>query len=171
SAHVVFNAITGGVALVLLAPLLWLVALIIDLLALTEQPAISLAIFHTLTKVLGILLLWPLTGRLVAGLEKRFRSVEEDESQPRFLDRTVQATPALAMNALALELGRMSELACSLARRVIRSAAGDTNRLVATRRALERLNVSVGEFASGISREGDATPQLESLPDALRGGQ
>jgi phosphate:Na+ symporter len=171
SAHVVFNVITGVVALLLLPLLLWLVARIVTVLALDDRPAISLAVFHTLTKAVGILLLWPLTGRLVADLERRFRSMEEDESQPRFLDRNVQALPALAIDALSLELRRMSAIACRLARQAIEGKDDDVERLAAGRRTIEKLHLSVGEFASGISREGSDTPVSGRLPDALRVGQ
>lgn len=171
TAHVAFNAITGAVALVLLPVLLWLVDRIALWLALGDQAAVRLAVFHTLVNVLGIVLLWPMTGPLVRRLERRFGSAEENESKPRYLDRTVQATPALAIDALAMELRRMSDIAHRLARHAISAERGDGGDLSREQRIVDRLNLSVAEFASGIARAGSDSPEVASLPDALRVGQ
>ena len=70
-----------------------------------------LALFHTVFNVLGVVLLWPFTPRLVAWLHQQYRTEEEDESKPKYLDETVAATPALAMNALLREINRIGVLA------------------------------------------------------------
>lgn len=171
SAHVIFNAITGLSAFLLLPFMLWVVALLANALNFTEQVATSLAVFHTLMNIIGLLIIWPLTGLLVTWLEARFHSIEEDESRPKYLDRNVQATPTLAMDALVLELTRMSETARDLGREAISAKHDNLQRLVAGHQALETLNLAVADFAGGISREsGDAT-LLGPLSDALRVAQ
>ncbi|OGT73942.1 MAG: hypothetical protein A3H44_08390 [Gammaproteobacteria bacterium RIFCSPLOWO2_02_FULL_57_10] len=162
---------TGALAFVLLIPLLWTVNALAVMLGSEDQLAMSLAIFHTLVKLLGVLVMWPLTGLLVRKLETRFRSMEEDESRVHFLDRNVQATPTLALNALALELHRMNALARRLAVEAISTEDGNNHHLPSGHRALESLNIAVGEFASGIPRNGVAATLLHGLPDAQRVGQ
>ncbi|MCC5861543.1 MAG: Na/Pi cotransporter family protein [Gammaproteobacteria bacterium] len=170
SAHVVFNALTAVVAFITLPLLLWLVEVISEVLGLAGRIATSLAIFHTLTKLLGVALMWPLTGALVRQLERRFRSREEDESQPRHLDRNVQAAPALALDAIALELHRMGAMARRTAGDALSSEHGGAERLEPAWRAIESLNIALAEFASGISRS-ENEPQLSvRLPDGLRVG-
>jgi phosphate:Na+ symporter len=169
SAHVTFNAITAVVAFVLLSPLLWLVMQLSDLLGLAGMVATSLAIFHTLTKLLGVALMWPLTGAMVRFLERRFRSQEEDESRPMYLDRNVQTAPALATAAMAQELYRMGALARRIAGDALSSERGGVERLTPGLRAVESLNAALGEFASGISRA-ENDPIAARLPDALRVG-
>lgn len=171
SAHVIFNVITGLSAFLLLPFMLWVVALLANALDFTEQVATSLAVFHTLANIIGLLIIWPLTGLLVKWLEARFHSIEEDESRPKYLDRNVQATPTLAMDALILELTRMSETARDLGREAISAEHGNLQRLAAGHHALATLNLAVADFAGGISREaGDAT-LLGPLSDALRVAQ
>lgn len=171
SAHVVFNLVSGSVSFTLLTPLLWLVHLLADFFGSQNELATSLAIFHTLVNLLGVLIMWPLTGLLVTRLEGHFRSTEEDESQPHHLDRNIQTSPSLAMDALVLELHRMSDLARRLAIAAISSEQGDTGPLENGHRALENLNIAVGEFVSGIPRNGMSAPVLSALPDAQRVGQ
>lgn len=171
SAHVIFNVITGLSAFILLPFMLWLVALLATALGFTEQMATSLAVFHTMTKLLGIIIMWPMTGLLVKWLEARFHSIEEDESRPKYLDSNVQKTPTLAMDALVLELTRMSETARDLGREAISAEHGNLQRLGAGHQALETLNLAVADFAGGISRESGDASLLGPLSDALRVGQ
>jgi len=107
AAHVLFNVLTGGVALGLLP---WLVQAILDFkgwLGLAPSPALTVALFHTSFNVMGVLLMVPLAARLDAWLRARFRSAEEDEARPRHLDPTVLAVPTLALDALLAELQRL----------------------------------------------------------------
>ncbi|MCC5869279.1 MAG: Na/Pi cotransporter family protein [Gammaproteobacteria bacterium] len=170
SAHVVFNALTAIVAFATLPVLLWLVAGISNLLGLGGAIATSLAIFHTLTKLLGVALMWPLTGALVRQLEKRFRSQEEDESRPMYLDRNVQTAPGLAIDAMALELHRMNGLASRLAAEALSSETGGAERLEPGKRAIDDLNLALGDFASGISRSENDRIVGARVPDGLRVG-
>ncbi len=171
SAHVIFNVVTAVVAFTLLMPLLWLVSTLANYFGSQNQLATSLAIFHTLVKTMGILIMWPLTGLMVRRLEKYFRSMEEDESRPRYLDHNVQSTPMLAMDALVMELQRMGVLARHLASEAISTEDSGNKHLASGHRALENLNLAVAEFSSGIPRGGIAAAVLNGLPDAQRVGQ
>ncbi|WP_420428349.1 Na/Pi symporter [Algiphilus sp.] len=135
SAHVVFNVLTGAVALALLPIMLWLVSQTSRLLALDAAPAVALAVFHTLFNVLGVLLLWPLTGRLSQWLGQRFATAEELLGKPRYLDATTAGTPALALEAMRLELRRMIGMT--------RDAALLTMQKEVDRARLERLQGSI----------------------------
>jgi Na/Pi-cotransporter len=59
-AHVVFNLLTGVVALLLLPWLLTGIVLLGAALDLDSAPAATLALFHTIFNVLGVALMWPL---------------------------------------------------------------------------------------------------------------
>lgn len=171
SAHVMFNVITAVVALILLPVLLWLVENLAAVLGFPGQIAAQLAIFHTATKVLGIAITWPITGWMVRFLEARFRSTEEDQSRPQFLDSNIVATPSLAMDALILELKRMSDLARELGREAISAENVSIERMQVGKRTLDQLIVEVSEFTSGIARHsGDTSTVTNLLPDALRVG-
>src|SRR5690606_31208531 len=68
--HVLFNLITATVALLILKPMLGLVQWLGTTLDLIPSPAMTLAFFHTLFNVLGVLLMWPLSGKLVQVMER-----------------------------------------------------------------------------------------------------
>lgn len=110
AAHVVFNVITGLVALLLLPLLLLLVRGAGEALGMHDAPAITLALFHTVFNFLGVLLMWPLTRRLADFLMNRFTTQAEIVARPQYLDRNVMATPTLAVDALYRELLRTSAL-------------------------------------------------------------
>ncbi len=171
SAHVIFNLITAVAAFTLLPALLWLARGLHGLVAGEPHVAVSLAIFHTLTKLLGIAIMYPATGWLVRRLEHRFRSAEEDEARPKHLDQNVLATPSLAMDALSLELQRMSHNARGLAAEVLSSESPSVTRLQRSTDALETLQTAVGEFVAGIQRSHGSSELASVLPHALRVAQ
>ncbi len=159
--HVVFNLLTGLVALLLLPVLLWVVRSTGTVLGLQDLPAVSLALFHTVFNVLGVLVMWPLTDRLATFLSARFTTETERLARPQCLDRNVKATPVLAMDALTLELNRVTRLVRAL-------TAGEINVEGVPHR-------SFGEQQQGLRALIDAIEQfvteleMEQLPGSYRG--
>ncbi|MGY0560663.1 MULTISPECIES: Na/Pi cotransporter family protein [unclassified Luteimonas] len=171
AAHVTFNVVTATVALALLPALLWLAQAMVGLLVNEPHIALALALFHTLTKLLGVGVMWPLTPRFVTFLERRFRSAEEDQARTRHLDTNLLVTPALAMDALGMELRRMEALALGYCRSALEAPRGRGSQLEAGRRVIESLQAEVGEYAARIHGQ-IRDPALEArLPNALRVSQ
>ena len=108
-AQVLFNVGTGLVALMILPLMFWMIGVIGDLADLAADPAITLALFHTVFNLLGVLLVLPLNNRLALFLEGRFRRREEKTHLPKHLDRAVATNPVLAANALVLELDALAQ--------------------------------------------------------------
>ncbi len=115
-AHVMFNLLTGVVALILISPLLQGIAFLRDWLELGNQPAVSLALFHSVFNILGVCLMWPLTDHLAKFLEGRFRTQEEESGKPRYIDRNVGLVPSLAVDALHREISRLGNIVLDAAR-------------------------------------------------------
>jgi phosphate:Na+ symporter len=168
AAHVAFNVITALAAFMLLPLLIGLLKGFEGVLGSGAAPAIDLALFHTAFNILGVALMWPITGRLVDFLERRFRSREEDEAQPRYLDRNVVTTPLLAMHALVMELGRMGGIALRIAKGAMSAEVAAGPRLEVDSRILDRLVESVGEFSTLMRRSSLPAELDEVLPNALR---
>ncbi|MDH4318959.1 MAG: Na/Pi symporter, partial [Desulfobulbaceae bacterium] len=167
-AHVVFNLFTGLGALILLPYFLSFIAHIDALFGQTYSATRFLALFHTVFNVVGVLVLYPFTGRLVAYLEKCFRSVEEDEGRARFLDGNVARTPVLALNALSMELRRVGEVARRMAGGAISSESGPSPRLYSDKTIIDSLVSEVAKFGKTIQR-GNVPAELDhELPHALR---
>jgi phosphate:Na+ symporter len=168
AAHVAFNVITATVALALLPLLIWVLRVFESVIGSGGAPAVDLALFHTAFNVLGVALMWPVTGRLVDFLERRFRSREEDEAQPRYLDRNVVTTPLLAMHALVMELGRMGGIALRIAKGAMSTEVAVGMRLETDSRILDSLVEAVGEFSTLMQRSSLPAELDEVLPNALR---
>lgn len=115
-AHVAFNILAGGTALLGLPWILDLLAVLRDALALGNQPAMTLALFHTAQNLIGILLMWPLSERLANFLRRCFLSQEEEIGRPHYIDRNVGAVPSLAVDALHREISRAGHLVLERAR-------------------------------------------------------
>ncbi|MDP2398232.1 MAG: Na/Pi cotransporter family protein [Burkholderiales bacterium] len=167
-AHILFNLLTGAVALLMLPWLIALIALIGDWLDIESSPAAQLALFHTVFNVLGIILIWPIAARMTRFLESRFRTAEEDEALPRYIDRTVLAVPTLALDALEREVRRMG----SVALRAIRGPLDFSRRNAAVPAAelqvVIKLNRAISEFIVEINRAGMSGDSAERLPELLR---
>lgn len=171
AAHVLFNAVTAAMALALLPALLWLAGAIAGLASDDPHIALALAVFHTLTKLLGVAVMWPLTPRVVAALERRFRTGDEDQARPRYLDTNLLTTPALALDALGMELRRMGALAAGGCLAALQEARGSVAQAESGQQVMESLQTAVGEYSAGLHHVVHDPGQDERLPSALRVAQ
>ncbi|MDP1896263.1 MAG: Na/Pi symporter, partial [Sulfurimicrobium sp.] len=166
AAHILFNILTGGVALLLLPWLVPAIGAAGDALELGSAPAAKLALFHTAFNLLGVMLIWPIADRMTRFLEERFRAAEEDEARPRYLDTNVAAVPALALDALEREVRRMGGIALRMMREAL--AGADGSKLAVDQQIVARLNQAVADFISHINRAGMSPDSARRLPHILR---
>ena len=168
AAHVLFNLLTGVVALLLLP---WMIDAIEDVRALLEleaAPAVTLALFHTAFNVLGVVLMWPLAEHLAKFLARRFRTTEEDEARPRHLDETVLSVPAMALNALIEEVRRTGKIALRAAERVMRATGAAVPGRQPEQVIVAQLNVAIARFITRLHGVSMATESAQRLPLILR---
>jgi phosphate:Na+ symporter len=166
--HVIFNLVTGIAALILLPFLLELLLVLPRVLHRETNPTALLALFHTVFNVAGVCLMWPFTRFMVHRLQSMFRSHEENEASPLYLDRHIASTPLLAFHALAKEIGRMGDIARRMAKGAISSETGPGRQLAADQEILRKLELEVGGFIN-LVRRGDLPETFDHvLPNALR---
>ena len=168
AAHVIFNLLTGAVALLLLMPMLWFVRVTSSVLGLENIPAVSLALFHTTFNVLGVIMMWPLTTWLTRFLSARFATQADRLAQPRFLDRNVMATPALAIEALNRELNRATELACDTVATAISSDSAPNQAVADQLYGIRGLIYEIETFITDLEAERLPKELKGNLPTALR---
>lgn len=106
--HVAFNVLTVTVTMFIVGFMLDIVRWVESSFRMVADPATTLAIFHTLFNIIGVLLIWPLASRLAAYLQAHFRSHEETEALPQHLDKNVLPLPYIATDAMALEVSRLN---------------------------------------------------------------
>jgi len=153
AAHVIFNIVTALIALGLLPFLLWLIQKAGGFFTGANAPTFAIAMFHTLFNVLGAVVIWPVTPRIARFLEGRFRTRDEQEQQPRFLDDTVAKVPALAIGALSQEISRLGAIATDISAEAIDlSRSASPHSLVRKRATLQALVVAIAEFVTRIQK-------------------
>ncbi len=148
--HILFNVVTGLLALLILPVMLWAVALLADAMDLEANPAISLALFHTLFNVLGAAIMLPLTGRMARFLGKLFRAREEDNAEPRYLDNTLVNTPDLALSASQLEIKRLFGITGILLKASLEQTALQPAQLQPQIHSARRLSMAITDFISKV---------------------
>ncbi len=168
SVHVLFNLVTGVVALALLPLLLFILRFVYELADNEPEPATLLAMFHTLFNVLGVMLMLPLTRHVIAFLQRRFISAEENEARPKYLDRNTLQTPLLAINALSMELERVGSKVRRMAASLISSEQPDRAQLGRDRFIIESLIEYCGDFISELQRGRLPEAIHDQLPNGLR---
>lgn len=156
--HVSFNVITAVVAVMLLVPMLALGSVLQAMLGVEESPAIDLAIFHTSFNVLGVLLMWPLSNRMVSFLHARFLTDEETESKPKFLDKNTLALPYIAVDALTLELSRIANYCIHLLQLSLRTVEGHAWKADKAQ-VIRNLCAEAGSFSAQLNKT-ELTPYL-----------
>lgn len=167
AAHILFNVLTGFVALLLLPWLILAISGLRDWLGLDSAPAATLALFHTIFNVLGVLLIWPIAGQLAHFLQSRFRSQDEHAGEPRYLDRNILAVPALALDALEREVRHMGDMAIQMLRSALAPAARK-DALITQQQAVMRLNRAIADFVTELSRNSMTEDSARRLPVILR---
>jgi phosphate:Na+ symporter len=161
--HVVFNVLTGVVALLLLPVMLALVDLVTNGLRGGQYAATRLAAFHTVFNLLGVAVMWPLTNRLVRAVSGLYHADAETLARPQFLDANILEVPDLAVQAALHESRRLGSVALRAGRAAAssRPATGEAD-------VVRALAAQINRFI-GLMRRESAPPSVAlALPDVLR---
>jgi len=104
-AHLVFNLVTGIVALALIYPLANLVDKIAELVSIAATDyTLKLALFHTIFNILGVIIMIPFIKKLEALLIKFFKEhIDKDIDEPKYLNKSVLKFPGSVISALINE--------------------------------------------------------------------
>jgi len=166
SAHILFNILTGVVALALLPWMVSAIGTVGNALELDAAPAAKLALFHTSFNLLGVALIWPVADRMARYLETLFRKTEDDEARPRYLDNNIATVPALALEALEREVRRIGEIALQMIREAM--VGGIRHEMVRHQQVVAKLNQAVADFISRLNQAGMSQDSAQRLPHILR---
>jgi len=137
-AHVLFNLVTGLVALLLLPVFLWLIGLAQQHAGL-EPGAVSLAAFHTAFIALGVALFLPFTVPFARGIERLLP--ERGPRLTRHLDDSLLSAPPVALEAVRRTLATVALELIELTQPLLENgvAPPDPARVAEVRGALDRI--------------------------------
>ncbi|WP_019570570.1 MULTISPECIES: Na/Pi cotransporter family protein [unclassified Thioalkalivibrio] len=168
AAHVIFNALTAVVALLMLP---WFLAGIEWIWGGPETapaPAMLLALFHTAFNVLGVILMIPLATPMIRRLQHHFGGADLDLARPRYLDDSSAGVPELALQSLVMEVDRAGDLAHRMARDALAETPPGEEGFRQRLDVVERLVEAIGEFANQAGRVPMADPAAEGIAEAVR---
>ncbi len=111
-AHLVFNVVTGALAIVFIYQLVDLVNGVSAMVGIAnDDHTLKLAVFHSIFNLLGIVVMLPLLNKLVVWLEKILPEKKPEVDQPIYLSESSAAFPGTALEAVRLETLRVYEAA------------------------------------------------------------
>tara|TARA_R110002153_G_scaffold117769_1_gene261906 strand:+ start:44770 stop:46413 length:1644 start_codon:yes stop_codon:yes gene_type:complete len=167
ASHVIFNLVTALVSLILLSPLINTILFFQDLFHLGDASTTTLALFHTIFNVLGVILMWPLADKLVIWLSHRFKTKDEDEAKPMYLDKNALTIPSLALHGLYKELERVGHYSLAMAKDSINFDTTSNNMKVKDT-VVENLTIAIGYYTSELYKQNLTQDVADALPSILR---
>tara|TARA_R110001583_G_C5653169_1_gene408906 strand:- start:1527 stop:3302 length:1776 start_codon:yes stop_codon:yes gene_type:complete len=104
-AHLIFNLITGLVALIFIHPLAKIVNYLSELVNIAPTDyTLKLALFHTTFNVIGVIIMIPFIKKLETFLIRIFKEkVNKDIDEPKYLNEAVLKFPSSSISALVKE--------------------------------------------------------------------
>ncbi len=123
-AHLVFNLVTGVIAIVFIYQLVDLVEGISGVVGIANDDyTLKLAVFHSVFNLIGIVVMLPLLNTMVVTLEKFVPEKKPEVDQPKYLTGSSAEFPGTAVEAVRMETLRVYEAAL----RIIIDALGMKN--------------------------------------------
>jgi phosphate:Na+ symporter len=114
-AHLIFNLVTGIIAIALIHQLIQLVDLFSSEVGIADNNyTLKLAVFHTLFNILGIMLMVPFIGKLVSFLERVLPSPVAEFEKPRYLSTASAEIPDAALEAVRKETALLYDRAVDI---------------------------------------------------------
>jgi phosphate:Na+ symporter len=170
ASHVIFNVMTAIVSLALLSPLLSLILLNQEFFTSTPSTTTTLALFHTLFNILGVILMWPITNKLVKWLSNHFKTKEEDEGKPKFLNKNTLSLPSLALHALSREIVRIGHYSLAMAKDSI-NFESSTQNMTNKNAVVKKLTIAIGDYTKELYTQNLNEKISNKLPIILRVSQ
>jgi len=103
-AHLIFNGVTGGIAILLISELIWATDAAALLLGIDNQNfTLKLALFHTLFNLMGVVLMLPFIETMVGFLTQVLKQAPEDVDRPRYIFSATMEFPESAVEAVRKE--------------------------------------------------------------------
>lgn len=104
-AHLIFNLVTGLIAIGFIWQIIWLVDWTSALVGIgPDNYTLKLAVFHTIFNLIGVLVMAPFVGQLVSFLERAIPAPKVSIVEPQFLHDSVKDFPETLLTAVRNEV-------------------------------------------------------------------
>ncbi|MDP6883408.1 MAG: Na/Pi symporter, partial [Rhodospirillales bacterium] len=110
AAHLIFNVVTGAIAIVFISQIVWVVDGIAVRVGIADDDyALKLAVFHTVFNTIGVAVMLPLVPRLVAFLQRAVPKGVVEVAGPKFINDTAFDFPETLLEAVRHETMHLYE--------------------------------------------------------------
>ncbi len=106
-AHLIFNLVTGAIAIIFIHQLAKLVDIGSEFFGFTDL-AMKLSLFHTIFNLIGVIVMTPLIGKMVVKLETMFVK-EIQEGKPKFITDALINDATSSLTAIRSEINHLYE--------------------------------------------------------------
>ena len=114
-AHLIFNVVTGLIAIIFIHQLVWGVDVISNLVGIdADNYTLKLAVFHTIFNAIGVIVMVPFVGSLVTFLTKFLPSPRVDEVTPIYLNSAAFEFPDTVLESVRKETWHLFDGALTL---------------------------------------------------------
>jgi len=111
-AHLIFNTVTGVIAIVFVSQFVWAVDSISNRVGIAaDNYTMKLAVFHTLFNVVGVLVMVPLISRLADALFKYFPEKTFEVAEPKYLNDAAFEFPETVLKSVKKEVWHLFDSA------------------------------------------------------------
>jgi phosphate:Na+ symporter len=110
AAHLIFNVVTGAIAIIFISQIVWMVDEIAVKVGIADDDyALKLAVFHTVFNVIGVAVMVPLVPKLVAFLQRTIPKGVVSVVGPKFINDTAFDFPETLLEAVRQETMHLYE--------------------------------------------------------------
>ena len=114
-AHLIFNVITGIIAIVFISQFVIAVDYVSETFGIPpDEYTLKLAVFHTLFNLVGVVVMVPFINRLAVFLTKTFAAPPLDVAKPRYLSDAAIEFPDTVIESVRKEIGNLFDAAFEL---------------------------------------------------------
>ncbi|MCV6608663.1 MAG: Na/Pi symporter [Campylobacterales bacterium] len=108
-AHLIFNAVTGAIAIIFLSQFILAVDYLSNIFAFGDDPVMKLSLFHSIFNVVGILVMVPFFSKLEQFLHRVIKEKEVKRGKPKHLEESLIDDGTASIVAIKSEIGRLFE--------------------------------------------------------------
>lgn len=110
AAHLIFNVVTGVIAIGFIWQIIWAVDWISQYVGIDDKNyTLKLAVFHTLFNTIGVVVMTPFVGKMVIFLEKSMPAPKPSIVEPLYLNESIADFPETLLEAVRNEVFHLYE--------------------------------------------------------------